>query len=397
MSLLPDRPAGEEHPFKLIGPEGPIALRPHDGTGFIRASVAERMLAVRRAGRRDGPDRVPAFAEGKKSSLPATALQYYSRSERVAEEAREKANSWLEAKKGEPLSSEELFRIVTAGHIEAPGAVAVPSNDGRLHVPKLKSEGLTGTAGVLIGRSPYDKPNLRPLGAERVKSSADGDPTAAFLDKCLAMQYSFNVAEKSGEQLASDDPTFFAKGILIVVPDEMWPANYRDRAMVLSAEDVKSHSGWTSRKERVTADTPIDGVGILQATELFAPGSLVAVPPDEQKNSTAISMGIRSSLSATGRSSISTFDSSMRRSKLAESARSSRQNRIPPPSRTAGTISVVPARSSLPRRTLWKTLALCSEIFWLNPIKPGAGLPSEPSLVPTKVFSTSSGEPYATC
>ncbi|WP_225119119.1 XopAD/skwp family type III secretion system effector [Bradyrhizobium sp. BRP22] len=283
LSLLPDRPAGEEHPFKLIGPEGPIALRPHDGSGFIRASLAERMLAVRRAGRRDGPDLVPAFAEGKKSSLPAAALQYYSRSERVAEEAREKANSWLERKKGEPLSSEELYRIVTAGHIEAPGAVAVPSNDGRVHVPKLKSEGLTGTAGVLIGRSPYDKPNLRPLSPERVKSSADGDATAAFLDKCVAIQYSFNVAEKSGEQLASDDPTFFAKGILIVVPDEMWPANYRDRAMVLSAEDVKSHSAWTSRKERVTAETPIDGVGILQATEVFAPGSLVAVPPDEQK------------------------------------------------------------------------------------------------------------------
>ncbi len=283
LSLLPDRPAGEEHPFKLIGPEGPIALRPHDGSGFIKASLAERMLAVRRASRGDGPDRVPAFAEGKKSSLPATALQYYSRSERVAEEAREKANSWLETKKGEPLSSEDLFRTVTAGHIEAPGAVAVPSSDGRLHVPKLKSEGLAGTGGVLIGRSPYDKPNLRPLRAERVKSSHDGDPTAAFLDKCVAMQYSFNVAEKSGEQLASDDPTFFAKGILIVVPDEMWPASYRDRAIVLSAEDVKSHSTWSSRKERVTADTSIHGVGILQATEVFAPGSLVAVPPDEQK------------------------------------------------------------------------------------------------------------------
>ncbi|EHK54658.1 hypothetical protein MAXJ12_23902 [Mesorhizobium alhagi CCNWXJ12-2] len=283
LSLLPDRPAGEEHPFKLTGPEGSIALRPHDGCGFIRASLAERMLAVRRAGRQDGPDRVPAFAEGRKSSLPATALQYYSRSERVAEEAREKANSWLETKKGDALTSEELFRTVTAGRIEGPGAVAVPSNDGRLHVPKLKSEGLTGTAGVLIGRSPYDKPNLRPLRPEQVKSSADGDPTAAFLDKCVAMQYSFNVAEKSGEQLASDDPTFFAKGILIVVPDAMWPANYRDRGMVLSAEDVKSHSGWTRRKERVTANTSLDCVGILQATEVFAPGSLVAVPPDQQK------------------------------------------------------------------------------------------------------------------
>lgn len=37
------------------------------------------------------------------------------------------------------------------------------------------------------------------------------------------MQYSFNVAEKSKDELAADAPTFFAKGLLIVVPDEMWP------------------------------------------------------------------------------------------------------------------------------------------------------------------------------
>ncbi|MGY8678313.1 XopAD/skwp family type III secretion system effector [Bradyrhizobium sp. UFLA05-153] len=284
LSLLPDRPAGEEHPFKLIGPEGPIALRPHDGCGFIRASLAERMLAVRRGSQREGPDRLLAYGEERRASLPAAALQYYSRSERVAEEVREKTRSWLERRKGEPLSSEQLYRTVTAGHIEGPGAVAVPSGDGHLHVPTLKSDTLAGTAGVLIGRSPYDKANLRPFTTERVKTATHGDPTGAFLDKCVAMQYSFNVAEKSGDQLAADDPIFFAKGILIVVPDEVWPSNYRDRGLVMSAEDVKSHSTWTERKDRVTTDTSLDCVGILQATEIFAPGSLVAVPPDEQKN-----------------------------------------------------------------------------------------------------------------
>ncbi|MCP3460288.1 XopAD/skwp family type III secretion system effector [Bradyrhizobium sp. CCGUVB23] len=283
LSLLPDRRTGEEHPFKLSGPDGPIALRPHDGCGFIRASLAERMLAVRRAGQQEASDRVPAFGEGRRSSLPASALQHYPRSEQVAQEVREKAANWLASRREQELTSEQLFRTVTAGHIEGPGAVAVPSDDGHLHVPKLKSDTLAGRASVLIGRSPYDKPNLRPFAAEKVKSSVDGDPTAVFLDECVAMQYSFNVAEKSGEQLAADDPTFFAKGILIVVPDEMWPANYRGRGLVMSAEDVKSHSGWTKRKDRVTADTSLDCVGILQATEIFAPGSLVAVPPDEQK------------------------------------------------------------------------------------------------------------------
>ncbi|WP_245270468.1 shikimate kinase, partial [Mesorhizobium ciceri] len=282
LSLLPDRPVSEEHPFKLTGPEGPIALRPHDGCGFIKASLAKRMIAVRRAGGQ-GPDRVAAFGEGRRSSLPATALQHYPRSEPVAAEVREKATAWLETRGGQRLTAEELFRTVTGGHIDGPGAVAVPSGDECLHVPTLKSETLTGTSGVLIGRSPYDKPNLRPLAAEQVRSAIGGDPTAAFLDTCVAIQYSFNVAQKSGEELAADDPTFFAKGILIVVPDEMWPAAHADRGLVLSAEDVKSHSHWTTGKDRVKEDTPLDCLGILQATEVFAPGSLVAVPTGEQK------------------------------------------------------------------------------------------------------------------
>ncbi|WFU40169.1 shikimate kinase [Bradyrhizobium sp. CB82] len=283
LSLLPDRPAGEAHPFRLTGPYGDIALQPHDGCGFIKASLAERMPAVQRAGRADGPERVPAYGEGRRASLPASALQHYPRSEAVADEAREKAMSWLASRDGHELTSEELYRTVTGGHIDGPGAVAVPSSDGRLHVPTLKSETLTGEGGVLIGRSPYDKPNLRPFATAQVRSTIDGDPTASFLDRCVAIQYSFNVAQKSSGELAADDPTFFAKGILIVVPDAMWPAAFADRGLVLSAEDVKCHSHWTRAKDRAKEDTLLEGVGILQATEVFAPGSLVAVPPGEQK------------------------------------------------------------------------------------------------------------------
>ncbi|BAR63353.1 hypothetical protein R3F77_48590 (plasmid) [Bradyrhizobium japonicum] len=280
--LMPDRPGGKAHPFKLTGPEGPIALRPHDGCGFIKASLAERMPAVRRVGHQEGPDRLRAFGEGRRSSLPPSALQHYPRNEQVAEEASEKARTWLESREGQELTSEDLFRTVTAGHINGPGAVAVPSDDGCLHVPTLKSDTLTGKGGVLLGRSPYDKPNLRPFAAGRVKSAVDGDPTAAFLDRNVAMQYSFSIAQKSQDKLAAEDPSFFAKGILIVVPDEMWPAEYADRGLVMSAEDVKCHSSWTERKDRAKVDVQVECVGILQATELFAPGSLVAVPPGEQ-------------------------------------------------------------------------------------------------------------------
>ncbi|VIO70562.1 Shikimate kinase [Bradyrhizobium ivorense] len=280
LSLLPDRPAAAVHPFRFEGRDGEIALRPHDGCGFIRASLAERMPAIARA-RHDAPRRMPAFADKRQSAVPPSALQHYPRSVEVAQETREKALAWLETHQS--LTPEELFRTVTGGHIEGSGAIAVPSSDEYLHVPTGKSKTLTRDAGVLVGRSPYDKPNLRPFAADRVRSARDGDRTAAFLDRCVAFQYSFNVAHKSEAGLAADDPTFFAKGILIVVPDEMWPADFAERGVVMSAEDVKCHSRWLEAKDRVKADTALECVGILQATEVFAPGSLVAVPSAEQK------------------------------------------------------------------------------------------------------------------
>ncbi|RWD98033.1 MAG: shikimate kinase, partial [Mesorhizobium sp.] len=223
LSLLPDRPAGAGHPFRVEGRDGEIALRPHDGCGFIRASLAERMPAIARA-RHDAPERMPAYAGNSQSALPPSALQHYPRSVEVAQETREKALAWLETHPS--LTLEEVFRTVTGGHIEGSGAIAVPSSDECLHVPTGKSKTLTRDAGVLVGRSPYDKPNLRPFAPDRVRSARDGDRTAAFLDRCVAFQYSFNVAHRSGAGLAADDPTFFAKGILIVVPDEMWPADF---------------------------------------------------------------------------------------------------------------------------------------------------------------------------
>ncbi|PBB98994.1 shikimate kinase [Mesorhizobium sp. WSM3862] len=280
LSLLPDRPAGAGHPFRFEGRDGEIALRPHDGCGFIRASLAERMPAIARA-RHDAPERMPAYPDNSQSAVPPSALQHYPRSVEVAEETREKALAWLETHPS--LTLEEVFRTVTGGHIEGSGAIAVPSSDECLHVPTGKSKTLTRDAGVLVGRSPYDKPNLRPFAADRVRSARDGDRTAAFLDQCVAFQYSFNVAHRSRAGLAADDPTFFAKGILIVVPDEMWPADFAERGVVMSAEDVKCHSRWLEEKDRVKADTALECVGILQATEVFAPGSLVAVPSVEQK------------------------------------------------------------------------------------------------------------------
>jgi len=282
LGVLPDRKVGEAHPFQLTGPnDQPLALRPHDGCGFIKASIARRMPVLGRVDASEDHDRLKAYGEDKTASLPAQALQHYPRDEAVALEAADRLQAQLAAEQETLVTGEILFRSVTAGRIQGPSAVAVPSADGKLHLPALKSGTVEPGGGVLIGRSPYDKPNLRPFPADRVAAMAD--TTAAFLDGCAAMQYSFVAAEDEAAGAADEAPMFFAKGNLIVVPDEMWPADFRDRDLVMSAEDVKTHSAWTDRKARATNDTPVGCTGILQATEIFAPGSLVAIPVDEQK------------------------------------------------------------------------------------------------------------------
>ncbi|MEE6176794.1 WXG100-like domain-containing protein [Mycobacterium sp. 050134] len=271
IAILPDRHPDEVHPFQL---RGGIALRPHDGTGFIKESVAHKMGLFDKA-----RGKLPIFGE-RPAKLSAHALQHYPRSREVVEEVVEKLRPALAAGSGTAPRGEELFRTLTTGDIRGRHGVAVPASDGKLHLPPRKSGDGVGAAGVLIGRSPYDKPNLRPIDRSQVGEREDA--TASFLAEATAIQYSFVAAEPAAEQ-EPHQRLFFAKGVLVLVPDEKWPLDYADRSVVFSAEDIKTHSDWLASKDRNTSDTEMVATGILQATEVFGPGSLAAVPPHEQK------------------------------------------------------------------------------------------------------------------
>jgi len=282
VAILPDRPPHERHPFQL---RGGIALQPHDGTGFIKESVARRMGLF-------DPARapLPMFGGKRPAKLPAAGLQHYPRSERGAAETRERLQHAL-AQGQDRLGGEELFRTLTTANISGPHAVAVPSSDGKVHLPAAKRADVgTDSPGILLGRSPYDKPNLRPIPTTGV-----GNPegaTAKFLDEASGFQYTFvaeppdgqgpaTVGDRDGKQ--RDVALHGLKGVLVLIPDELWPLDFADRSVVFSAEDVKTHSGWINSKDRHTRDTAMLTTGILQATEAYGPGSMVAVPPTVQK------------------------------------------------------------------------------------------------------------------
>jgi hypothetical protein len=282
--VMPDRGPDEEHPFQLTDGDGNlIALRPHDGCGFIKKSIADRMPMMDKVRQRqnDPERRVKAFAEGKPAHLPFQALQQLPRNAAVKAEIGKLLDESLEAPGGTALGGEALHRTVTAARIQGEQAVAVPSSDGRVHVPKTKAVGIRPNQGLLVARSPFEKQNMRPILSDRVLTG--DDPTARFLDGCAAIQYTMVGEEDAGR--AKDDPMFFAKGVMVVVPDEFWPTEgpAAKSGVVLSSEDTKTHSDWVNRKAREKEDTARPTRGILLAHDFYASGSLVAMPPEEQE------------------------------------------------------------------------------------------------------------------
>ncbi len=294
LALLADQPQGAEPAFALRTPEGePIRLVSHDGCGFIRESLARRIPAMAQAmdawqlASRKGPEALPTQ---RQTILPAQATHHYPRNEAAIEEARgrlrralcDDATLWeTDAFSGaRRISKPKLYDLLIAGGVKGVQGVAVPSADDKLYLPGEKSAPFDRTGGaVLLGKPPYDKPNLMPIPAERVGTSAQGDATARFLETAFAFQYSYTAWDENRPD-ADDAPMLHGKGVTIVVPDALWPQD-NDAQWAWSTEDMKVHSSWTQRRERDRLPARMNTVGSLRLKDVFTPGSLIAVPINE--------------------------------------------------------------------------------------------------------------------
>ncbi|AWK14255.1 hypothetical protein CCS41_06860 [Candidatus Fukatsuia symbiotica] len=132
----------------------------------------------------------------------------------------------------------------------------------------------------MIGRAPYDQANLIPVAKEAIQVD---DPTAHFLDQqARVIQYSF-VGQNRPPESGGPGALWFAKGLFTVIPDESWPDHYSQSDMVLSAADIKTHTGWTETKRaEFQQDRPLITRGALVAVDVYAPGSTLAMPIEAQ-------------------------------------------------------------------------------------------------------------------
>ncbi len=290
LALLPDQLQGSAPAFALRTPEGDaIKLVSDDGCGFIRESLACRIPVIRQAMRRR-----EALAEESQrmSLLPPQATHHFPRDADTIEEVREHLRAslrddpelWVDHPDGtRTIKTPKLYEALAGAFIMGTQGTAVPSGDDKVYLPWDKSKVFDIKGGpVLLGKAPYDKANLMPVAAERVRTCHQGDATALFLDNAFAFQYSYTAWDESGSHAADDDdaPMLHGKGVTIVVPDAMWPPDI-DAQWVWSTEDMKVHSTWTEGRRRDRLAPRMDTVGSLRVKEVFPPGSLMAVPIGE--------------------------------------------------------------------------------------------------------------------
>jgi hypothetical protein len=273
IAILPDRKPGETHSFRIRDQGNAIQLRPHDGAGFIRESLLQKMGWYHIT---TSPGRLsePFGGHHPRANLPADALQHYPASDIVGEEFIEKLRQKDSKEQG------ELWRDITTAGAKGHMGIAIPSADHRLYLPTCK---MKTPEPVLLGRAPYDKPNLRPIEQKRVITTQGKDPTALFLDTCWGVQYTLVAQHQLLQDHNNKAALFFAKGILVVLKDCLWPTEFEDQDIILSAEDPKTDSTWTLRKQRLEKDTRLKAPGILSLTNVYSPGSLIAVPMEEQQ------------------------------------------------------------------------------------------------------------------
>jgi hypothetical protein len=312
-----DDVAGEKHPFRLAGPDGkPIALCPNDGCGFLKYEVAMKIPAVRaeieawtavREGRASDEQRRRVSAHDMQpSSMAAQALQHFPRDDAALQEAREHMQRTLnelsqrvnagregasaapapapgEPGPGEPplLSPDDvdkltLYRLLVNGAYEGVKFWAVPSADDKVHLPESKSAAFDKHGGdMLIGKPPYDMENVPPVAAELIATVASGDPTAEFLGKSFALQYSWTgFVDDSGE----DADMVHAKGMLIVCPSGYWSEEQEGLEMVCSKQDMKTLSSWREQRDRASLPTEMVSTGSLRVKEIVPPGNCGALP-----------------------------------------------------------------------------------------------------------------------
>ncbi|MHC2567679.1 hypothetical protein ACVMH6_000007 [Rhizobium leguminosarum] len=277
--------SGPAHPFKPLAVDGrPLALCPNDGCGFLKLEVALCIPAFRKhydawqavqAGQASQEQRDLLAKDKGPTRLAPQALQHFPRDKAALQEAQEAMRHRLAGLPPE-LSQLTLFELATSGGYQGQRVRAVPSADDKVHLPRERSQAFDAAGGsLLIGKPPYDKENLLPVPEERVATVAKGDATAEFLSQSFGIQYSYTGFDDGSANYAQ---MLHSKGMLIVLPEKNWPADFVNTDLACSKEDLKTLSCWKAGRDRSAVPRDMLSTGSLRLKDIVEPGRMGALP-----------------------------------------------------------------------------------------------------------------------
>ena len=201
-----------------------------DGFGYIKSSkVAQLKL-----------NNVDRMAMRDAKNVPFEALHAYE-----CEGNRNATEELFNAAKNEYL----LRRNYVTPKVQAKAFACTVPKHTAIGVPVLgknvilSSKALWGDFvkdGVMIGKNPYSARNLQ-------FADSNGISWLPSLEKLKVFQYSLTgfYADNTNEVVGS-----FFKGLLGVIPDNDWPAEYYDADIIVSSKDQKLNQSWISSDEK---------------------------------------------------------------------------------------------------------------------------------------------------
>jgi hypothetical protein len=187
----------------------------------------------------------------------------------------------LSGKRPYPETLDKLYPAFSAGIPNHMG-VAIPVSGNDLVLPEVSTwkEAVNGSS-VIVGRNPYDSMKLQPISKEHVHYSDD-------LSKIQALQYTLTGYTRN--DVTNDPIGQFFKGMLAVIPDEMFPDDHRACDMLVSSKDMKLCQAWVNGNDKKEAQNSsvslfYDLHGMLVVKQIIPGRHLAGIPLKEADKS----------------------------------------------------------------------------------------------------------------
>jgi hypothetical protein len=229
-----------------------------DGFGYIKASAAKalNLKATNRS------------IEAKKY-VAYQALHAYKSDRVAALELFNDVSDRLSSESFNRLNADERANALMCT-LPKMTAIGIPVRGDNVVLPEGEQWRELGSQGIDVGRNPYSAPRLQVVDPKNIEYEK-------YLQDLTVFQYTLTGYIDEQEKLIGS----FFKGLLAVIPDKDWPAEYKDVHMLVSSKDQKLNQTWLDKNIKdydQNREQILDLYGMLVVKNEYHKNHLVGLP-----------------------------------------------------------------------------------------------------------------------